>query len=342
MTLPTFIVIGAGKAGTTSIYHYLAQHPDVHMSRVKETCYFAYDDAAQQLTKTHPQTAEYYRVKTLAEYRSLFTDTGGAKAVGEVSPQYIYTHTAPPRMRQLLGDVRIIAVLRNPVERAFSSYCMYRDQGKETRSFEQAIDDEIRGVGQELPWGWHHYLDRGRYARMLQPYYLAFGSDRVHIELFEDFQADAPEVMRRIYRFIGVDQSFCPDLSTQYNATGRPRNRLVHMLTHKRQWTTVLKNQLPKWVREPLYKCVMKARRANLERIAVPDHTRVRLESWFADDVRQLEKMLLRNLSHWSPRRDESTMVGAATAYPLNANTAMTTNAGPATIESGTVEKIMG
>ena len=113
MTLPTFIVIGAAKAGTTALYWYLAEHPDVFMSRLKETFYFAYG-VDRQVTCSRRPRVHRFPVKTLAEYEALFAGAGAAKAVGEASPIYLEAPLAAGRIRETIPHARLVCILRHP------------------------------------------------------------------------------------------------------------------------------------------------------------------------------------------------------------------------------------
>ena len=118
MTLPNFIIIGAAKAGTTALYWYLAEHPDVFMSPVKETFYFAYGvDAAGKLLYGDP-AVHRFPVKTLSAYEALFARANGALAIGEASPIYLECPQAAERIRAVIPDARLICSLRHPVDRA--------------------------------------------------------------------------------------------------------------------------------------------------------------------------------------------------------------------------------
>src|SRR5215210_5286768 len=125
LTLPNFIIVGAAKAGTTALYWYLSEHPAVYMSPVKETFYFAYGvDEAGRLLYGDPEVHRF-PVKTLREYEALFAAAGDASAIGEASPIYLECPQSAGRIRELIPAARIVASLRQPVDRAYSDYIMY-------------------------------------------------------------------------------------------------------------------------------------------------------------------------------------------------------------------------
>src|SRR5262249_39324802 len=135
VVLPNFFVIGAPKAGTTSLYEYVAQHPDVYMSPVKEPAYFK---------PRHPPGGEDAEPEDrLAAYVALFDGVAGEHVVGEATPSYLQSASAAARIRDAVPDARLVAVLRNPVDRAYSGYSMRVQQGTEDRTFVEAMDVEL-------------------------------------------------------------------------------------------------------------------------------------------------------------------------------------------------------
>ncbi len=125
MTLPDFIVVGAAKAGTTALYWYLADHPQVFMSRVKETNYFAYGlGEGGHLLYGDPEL-HHFPIRTIDAYERSFEGAGDARAVGEASPIYLECPQSAGRIRDTIPDARIICGLRDPVDRAYSDYLMY-------------------------------------------------------------------------------------------------------------------------------------------------------------------------------------------------------------------------
>src|SRR3954452_17434204 len=122
MTMPNFLIVGAAKSGTTSLYYYLKQHPQVFVSPVKEPKFFAYE--GEKVVYRGPGDAENNRrlVNNLADYRALFGGANGAKAIGEASPVYLYSPKACERIRHYLPDAKLFVILRDPAERAYPSF----------------------------------------------------------------------------------------------------------------------------------------------------------------------------------------------------------------------------
>jgi Sulfotransferase domain len=299
MTLPNFLIIGAGKAGTTSLYQYLNQHPEVFLSAVKETNFFVYEGQNPQILQ-HSLSTDF-PIRSLDAYCALFRDAAGAKAVGEASPRYLFDPMAASRIRRRLPGVRLVAILRNPVDRAYSAYSMFVRDGHERRSFRQAIADAERGIYDGAPrFGQKHYVGQGYYAKHLQPYFDLFDRSQITVPLFEDLHTDGVGLMRRLFGFLDVDDSFVPDTSLRHNRSGKPRNRLLQPLLHKSVLTRTARRLLPGPLRRRA-EAVQRAWRDGLAQAAPPLSPEVRalLTAKYRDDILALQDLIRRDLSHW-------------------------------------------
>jgi hypothetical protein len=223
---PNFLILGANKAGTTSLHDYLGQHPDIFMSPVKEPSYFTKagteDVDPEHLGPIHRRTQQQV-TRTLDDYLSLFEGVQEESAVGEASTAYLASEVAPERIRTAIPAAKLVAVLRNPVERAFSAFAMHVQWGVETRSFADAVAAEIEGGSQNRLGT--HYVATGLYGQQLRRYLERFKHDQLRIYLYEDLVAEPADLMRDLYGFLGVDDAFQPDMTVRRNVT-RPPTRL--------------------------------------------------------------------------------------------------------------------
>ena len=298
--LPNFLIVGAAKSGTTSLWQYLIQHPDVFMPDIKETFFFV-SSIYQRLSPRDPQY-ELLRRQTVCrfeDYLANFRAARNQKAVGEASTPYLYYHAvAIPEIRKYLGEVRIIIILRNPVDRAFSAYTFDRRDGSENLPFEECL--ELEAKRREENWGMvHFYQDAGFYARQVRAYQEAFRD--VKVCLFDDLSRDALSVVRDLYLFLGVDPSFRADVSTRHNTSGVPKSAALHRLVSR---GNPLKTAL-----RPLVRMLVPQRRRrrwmeevsrrNLERLEMSPATRARLCDLYREDVAELSAMIGRDLSRW-------------------------------------------
>ncbi len=202
---PDFIIIGAQRAGTTSLHRYLKDHPQVGPSWRKEVHYF-----------------DRFYERGLDWYLAHFPRRGKFPIVGEASPFYVFDPRVPGRIEETLGDrVRFIVMLRNPVDRAYSMYQMKVRRDLEELSFEEALATEDERLAQSddpvsPPWRHHSYLRRSLYAEQLERWYQRFPRDRFHVIKSEDFYARPERILHETYEFLGVSRHTPEELRT-YN-----------------------------------------------------------------------------------------------------------------------------
>jgi len=207
-TLPNFLIVGAAKAGTTSLHEYLAQHPEVHVSKMKEPQYFVHGLSPK------------WAVRDVLRYSGLFEGADGSKAIGESSTAYLPCEASPGLIHRTLGDVKIIIMLRNPSLRAFSMYGWMVREGFETAgTFREALEleeERVRSVEfrercpEYLPD--YLYYRTGLYYDQVKRYLDEFPAGQVRMFLFEDFVKAPLEICRQVFRFLGVDSSFEPEI----------------------------------------------------------------------------------------------------------------------------------
>ena len=203
MTLPNFVIIGAARSGTTSLYRYLSEHPDVFTSPVKETNYFAWE-AERPPEGSAPMPEQMYPIRVAAAYRALFDAVSGQRAIGEASPRYLHIPGVPERLAAELPDVRLVAILREPARRAYADYMVRRRKGIEIRSFEALIEAEApRMHAPPLP-GSRPILHHGLYHAHLRRWLAAVPHDRLLVLLYDDLAADPGDLFARLCRFLGI------------------------------------------------------------------------------------------------------------------------------------------
>lgn len=294
-SLPNFLILGAAKAGTTSLHHYLGQHPDVFMSLLKEPKYFALKD--EPLNFQGPsQFINHSSVNTFSAYCELFDAVQNEMAIGETSPLYLYSEKAADGIRETLPDAKLIVILRNPVDRAFSSYTHLLREGFESLSFEQALEAEPQRIRDRWAPLWY-YTAKGFYGQQLQRYYDRFPREQLSVYLFEELCADPMAVVQDMFAYIGVDSSFQPDL-TKKNVSGVPKNAtLQRLLTRDNPLKSIVKLLLPRQFRKNLSSQIQ---RKNLsEKPVMKPETRAQLLDLYRDDVLKLQILINRDLSLW-------------------------------------------
>lgn len=295
--MPDFLLIGAARAGTTAIHAYLRQCPDIFMPRVKEPNFFAFEGEA--LACRGPG-ADYINnsVTSLAAYRDLFATAPAAAITGEASPLYLFAPKAAARIRHHTPDARLVVVLRNPVEQAFSHFMYATKQRIEPlEDFTEALqrEDERLAAGWQPLFG---YSGFPRYADQMERYLALFPRDQILIRLYEDFQTDPAGLMQDILRHIGAPVGFHPDMGQKHNAGGVPKNRLFQdFLMRSNPVTRAIGLVVPPEVRLRIRDRLASL---NLKREDdMPAKARAILLERLGEQIRALEPMIGRDLSAW-------------------------------------------
>ncbi len=305
--MPNFLIIGAAKSGTTSLYAYLKQHPDVYMSPIKEPKFFAVDEGGivESVGKRGRYVSKSY-VNTLADYQALFKDARTEKARGEASPPYLYEPEAVRRIKRHLPDAPLIAILRHPVDRAYSAFLHQTREGLEVYD---GFAEALRAEPGRIEEGWaslYHYRTMGLYAEQLERYYDAFDRDQIHVYLYDDLQRDAAGVTQDIFRVLGIDDTFLPDTLTRHNISGVPKNKLLHRVHHFLKGSTrsglkeLGKRVLPRSMRGNVKRQLVRTlREKNLEKPPLLPEVRESLLESYREDITKLQTLIGRDLSHW-------------------------------------------
>ncbi len=302
MTLPHFLVIGAAKAGTVSLYHYLQQHPQIYMSPQNEPNFFALIGADEHTWFHGPgdkENVQKYCVSDPEQYESLFAGAKTNQYVGEVSPVYLYSESASVQIKVALPQVKLLVLLRQPAERAFSHFQHFRRAGLEPEAdFARVIALEESRI--KAGWGpvpmWH-YVNMGFYARQLQHYYQQFAPEQIWVGLYDDFKTDPSAVLQQMFAFLGVDDGYVVDTAVRHNLGGQPRYLWLHQLMTRPNAVKAGFNQVfPQSLRARL--------RDTIHQMNIPQPTldaacRAQLNDLYHKDIEELQEMIGRDLSHW-------------------------------------------
>lgn len=279
---PHFIIIGAGKCGTTSLHDYLNQHPDIYICPKKETFFFIDDKARENSRK-------WGSVTTLQEYIDLFAEAPESAILGEISTNYYACPESAELIKRTIPDVKIIAILRDPSERAFSSYQMFIRNGHERRSFAEVITAKTQ------------HITRGFYYQELLPFFQIFPAQQIKILLFDDLIKDQTKFLQDLFEFVGVRQDFLPDVSKRGREGGVPQNHWLHRLLTKKNLlrtsiASLLKLIFPLEKRQQLREKLL---RHNIAKNKLDPALRAQLIDLYRDDIIQLQIMINRDLSAW-------------------------------------------
>jgi len=269
--LPNLLVVGAMKSGTTSLARLLGRHPDVLMAPDKEVHYF---------DRHHDRSLAWYR-RHLGWYR-------GERYVAEATPIYLFSPWARDRLFAVLPTVTSIALLRDPVDRAYSHYWHQRSLGREDLTFAEAIEAEPERLrrGGEREWADYSYVARGRYLEQLVTFEDRYGRAALHVELFDDFAADPQRVFDRLCDGLGIQRMQAPSRSF------RPRN------PSRRVRSTWLGNRTIDR-RGRAAAAVRRLNSAPMSYEPMDPRVRAHLVSIFREPNRALARWLGRDLGHW-------------------------------------------
>lgn len=294
--LPTFVVAGAPRCGTTSLHYYLRQHPQVCMSTTKEPNYFLFDEAGEPYIAEPPIIRKSARRR--ADYEALFRLSPDAIAIGDASPLYLYSQPSPARMQEVAGDMKVVCLLRRPADRAWSHF-LYAFPDECPARFAELVETEIRGGPGYEPYRTPTHLVRlGRYAEQVRRQQETFGAENVLVLLMDDLHADQAGVLATVCRFLGVDDSFAFQAEHAYNSSGAPARSLTGRLVRTARPT--LKRVLPPSVTAKLAEArVLRADAAPRATPSIDPEVDRRITEWCADDVDELAGRIDRDLSAW-------------------------------------------
>jgi len=299
MNLPNFLIIGAAKSGTSSLYRYLIQHPQLFGSSAKEPSFFAFEGEPPDFKGPGDHILNKAVVTKLEDYEALFERVSEEPVVGEASVVYLYSEKACQRIKHYLPDAKFIVMLRNPVDRAVSSFShMLRDGFEPVSDFAQALEEEDDRIRQNWQHIWH-YKRMGFYYSQLRRYFDLFRPEQFAIFTYEEYCVEPLAVIKRIFQLLGVDDSFVPDMSHRYNVSGNPRSKLLHNLLMQGNFVKrALKPFIPSAIRQQVQLAMIELNMVQ-ERAEITQATRRYLQNVYREDIIQLEQLIGRDLSDW-------------------------------------------
>jgi hypothetical protein len=241
-----FFVIGAARAGTTSLYNYLGQNPAIFLPLVKECNYFSRVDSMIREVYRDPKEGEEYHMKIIrseAVYRSLFDQARPDQVKGEVSPSYLFDKSTAARIYRHNPKAKIVVSLRNPVERAYSHFQMHNATGYEPcDQFTKAIKAPKNPI-----WGGGNiYLEASQYFGQLKSYYDLFPSSQIHVMIYEDWTSDPEKALKDLYAFLGVTPQGAINKSKAHNQGVKGKHKGLLNFVRKLRVNELVNTLLPR------------------------------------------------------------------------------------------------
>jgi len=288
--LPNFLVIGSQKSATTWLYFRLKEHPDIFLPDTKEIGFF--NEQNEDLSYN-----EIFDKLGLPWYKNFFRHYSNQKAIGEVTPIYICDKSAHVRIARTLGQSKIIAILRNPVSRAYSHYWMAVGKGQTEKSFEQLIDENNE-----------RFIKRGLYYEQLKNYYDTFDSKNIMVILMEELYKNKQQTLKDIYQFLGVDVDFVSDTIEQKENSSFTikypklnqmledtilafrKNRLLSKLVDVAKETGIAERVLRLSKKQVVYP-------------DLPDNVHFKLTEYYKESNQKLSELINKDVSIWDKKK---------------------------------------
>jgi hypothetical protein len=289
-TLPDFLIVGVARCGTTSLFHYLSQHPELEASRLKEPKYFS-SASAKNRNGPGDSLINLSEVKTQEDYLRLWSDSNRLKF--EASSDYFYHFNVTiSRIKSEIGDIPIIIALRNPKERSFSSYMNLVRDSREHLAFEKALEMESDRIEAGYDWMWH-YSTGSFYSEGVNSFLNNFSN--VHIVLFENLSMSPKQTLKEICTFLNVDNSFNFDTNIKFSQSGKAKNILIKTLTKRDGLLGYIRLLVLKFIPRSL---LQKISSDWFDKESTPPFPST-ISNEFNKDISKLEDLLKRDLTHW-------------------------------------------
>lgn len=303
--LPSFFLLGAAKAGTSAFFDMLARQPGIFLPALKESNYFALGDQPPRFSGPGDDSGINGRsIWRREDYAALFRDASPDQVIGEASVIYLASTTAASAIKAAVPDARLLAILRDPVERAYSAFRHLRRDGREEyEDFGRALaaEEERVAAGWEPLW---HYQRVGRYADQLETWLEHFPRDQMLIVSYERFRDDPQSVLVEACRFVGTEARSFEGLARSVNASGSPRSRrLQRLLIGDNAIKRTVRPLVSARLRRRVWQALMR-RNTRRTPAGLPIGVEAELRERFRPQVERLEQLLGWDLTSWKSARE--------------------------------------
>lgn len=289
-----FMVVGAARSGTTSLYHYLKGHPGIFLPEVKEPNFFSNVTSVNDSDYEIPEPGISYHMKVIRSeevYKELFQSAEPDQLKGDVSPSYLSNASTARRIYEHNPDAKIIMTLRNPVRRAFSHYLMNVASGYDkNESFDLALQAETLQA-----WsGGNDYLGWSSYADKVRSYFDVFPREHIMLLIFEEWVSDPAKTIEQVFEFLEVDRTFSPDFEQKHNEKIAYKNLKALNFLRKPGIKKVVEKMMPKGTRDKLKESLFQTDNMQIDLDA---ELETKLLEHFRPDVEALESITGKSLT---------------------------------------------
>ena len=297
MPIANFFILGAPKCGTTSLQSYLDQHPETCFSRYKEPNYFALKGKSlPEKGPVSPQLMQElvysHSITDFDTYQNQFLHHNNEKILGDASVRYLYTPGTAENIHQVAPNVKMVAVLREPVSRLYSHFCMNKQYQLEPLNLLDAIEAEQERREQRWGWDWH-YVNIGLYTEQLKHYFKLFDRQQLKVYLYDDFRENPIGVYQDVCKFLEIDDTFIPDMTKRSKQAYLAKNLMLDRWLHRKNPSRdALKKILPIRTWESMNKTIEQWNSKPIPKISSMEQTT--LKPLFKTDIQNLEDLLNR------------------------------------------------
>ena len=293
MNKPNLLIIGAAKAGSTSLYYYLNQHFNINFSKLKEPKYFTYSFLNLSHAGPGDNSVDKYAIRDKNKYYDLFSNFN-SKYTAEASPDYLYySDRVAKKIYNELGDIPLIIILRNPILRAFSAYSYLKRDNREKYSFKEALDLESKRISMNYDFIWH-YKSVGNYSSQIKYFSELFSN--IHFILFDDLVTNPLKACNDVFKFLNLE-TLNQIKTTIHNPSGNPKNLLARFILNRRSSISTFTREMIKFFIPR--KILENLASRSLERNLIDKESFEYLAEYYIDEISYLENLLNRDLSTW-------------------------------------------
>ncbi|MEM7591330.1 MAG: sulfotransferase [Cyanobacteria bacterium P01_A01_bin.83] len=297
--MPNFLLIGAQKSGTTALNYYLKEHPQIYMSPIKEPGFFDFEGQKPNFVGPGDQELYDHVPTNIESYSNLFQAVSDEIAIGEATTWYLYSSKAPKRIQHYIPNAKLIIILRNPVDRAYSAFShTIRDGREPINDFAQALKEEEERINQNWEYIWH-YKQMGFYYDQLKRYFDLFDRSQIKVYLYEDLKYDSIALMQDICQFLNIDKTLISGSLPRRNVSGFAKSKLLDYFLDKQnvQWIkTPFKLFLSSKMRENI---VVNLKNKNRTKPPISPAVKIYLTKIYREDILKLQELIERDLSGW-------------------------------------------